>query len=225
MTAIVMSCYGQLGYTRWCMESIQRNSNGHSLAYYLVDNGSTDETYQYFATYRPNFLRRYSVNGSLSRAWNQGLRAALEDGHETICLMSNDVVVGPGWLDSTVRELAKPEKRYFIPNGNFKHETLDVDVRNALPSLQGKMQPALAAWCVTFTAEAVRTFFPIPEELTLWFGDNWIHEKLAKAGYSCWELADSCAVHFLSKTVFTTPEVHARIERDKLAWERLRQTI
>lgn len=221
--AVTMPAWNQIQYTQWTVESMIRNSKPHNVEYVFVDNGSTDEfkTYDYLASKRPSVLIRNEKNMGVSYAWNQGLKAALDLNPDIICLQSNDVLAGPNWLDSVVRELSKPEKRYFLPNGEFTdHQKFEDEVRGRLPGLSGT-KPGKSGWCLFFTPEAVRTFYPVPNELFLWYGDDYIHFVLEKAGYTRLVLNDSCAFHFVSKTIFHTPNYTDIIAKDKAAYIRI----
>ena len=203
------------------MESIIRNSGSHDVRFAFIDNGSTDGTYEFLASKNPARLIRNERNMGVSYAWNQGLYAALELKPDVVVLLNNDVIVGPRWLDPVVRELQKPEKRYFLPNGNIgKPETFDKDVLAALPSLSG-VTPARAGWCLFFTASAVKTFLPIPNELFLWFGDDYIHYKLQKAGYKCLALLECCCFHFVSRTFYATHNYDKIVHEDKAHFDRI----
>lgn len=206
---------------------MERNSKPHQVEYVLVDNGSTDATYKYLTSKKPAALIRNEKNMGVSFAWNQGLRAALEINPDVICLQSNDVVAGPKWLDPVVRELSKPEKRYFIPNGHaadgtpWKHGTFEGNAQGELDGGLTGMKRGRAGWCMFFTTEAVKLFFPVPKELFLWHGDDYIHWVLQGKGYECFVLKDCCALHFVSVTFYSTPGYTEIVERDKAHFKRI----
>ena len=221
-----MIAWNQIQYTRWCLKSVLRNSEGHDVEFHLLDNGSTDgQTYSALEGVNPVTLMRNERNESVYRGWNRVLAEALKRPYDVICLLSNDVVVGPGWLDGIAREIAKPDLRYLLPNGEWPEqvETFDETVRAALPGLVGQTKPGLAAWCMFFKPEAVRIFHPIPEDFILWYGDNYIHLALREKGYAGVAVMDCCAIHFLSKTFFATPGYTNIVEDDKRAFNILAQ--
>lgn len=226
---IAMACYNNRYYTRGFIDSVSRRSNGHQILWHLVDNGSTDGTYEYLAGLNPRFLKRLDRNDSLARAWNEALAAARTGDPDLICFANNDVKVSAGWLDPIERErsIHAGKKRYWL-----SHEVRGAEQdfegtanRNRL-EFAGQTVRVEHLLCITFfPPEAVDLFHPIPEELTLWYGDNWIDARLAKHGYELHIVKDSSVLHFLSKTVEITPGVSERIERDKKAWERIRNLV
>lgn len=226
--AVCVPCWNQVGYTRWFVESVKRNTGGeHHIQFIFLDNGSTDETYKYLRSMRRVTLLRNEQNRGVNPAWNQLLREALEEKRhgklDVICLANNDIVVGPRWLDGICEALGDPQnKSYLHANGTLSnHENFDNDVHTMLPRVQGQRMPGRAGWCLFFTPEMVRTFLPIPHELTLWFGDDWIHYKLEQAGYKCEVQLDCFALHFLSKSIEEHPEKIALVEKDREIFRRL----
>ncbi len=222
MIAICMAVHNQLHYTEQCFRSIGRNSYPYPLGFFVVDNGSSDGTWEWMNAElhgNPQMLYRNPGNDSLSASWNKALRAGLDHGADLLVLTNNDVIVGPGWLDAVVREYLKGEKTYWLPNGGLSPDNYDAQVR-AQPK-EGRTIPGRAGWCLFFTREAVQEFYPIPEQLRLWYGDDWIHWKLAKAGYTCRVAMDSYVYHFGSKTVQTRKDLQAIIDADKETYFRI----
>lgn len=224
MIAVCMIAFNQLWYTRTAVESIRKNSVGHDLELFLLDNGSTDETGSYMMSTKPTAFIRSHKNMGISWAWNKILDAALASNPEIICLAGNDIVTSKGWLDPIVREVSKNPKRYFIPNGEISDwENIDVEASRLYPARRGKTCPGRSGWCFFFTPDAVREFLPVPPELFLWYGDDYIHWKLKNAGYPCEVVLDSFVCHFLSKTImsFDSEWRNRRIAQDRDFYNRL----
>jgi GT2 family glycosyltransferase len=99
LTSIVILAHGALDQTRACLQSIERSTpEPHELI--LVDNGSKDGTREFFREYAETRSHVTVVANQSNRGFaagnNQGL--ALARGG-TICLLNNDTVVTPGWLE------------------------------------------------------------------------------------------------------------------------------
>ena len=204
------------------VESVQRNSGGHQVFFVFVDNGSTDGTSEFLAA-QPGVAKiiRNPTNVGVNPAWNQLLAEALKHAPDVICLANNDILVGPGWLDAVSQEIAKDDKRYFLPNGQFSTpNTFDQDVRNALPNLSGT-KPARAGWCMFFHPSSIPLFHPIPPEMKLWYGDDWVHHKLGRHGYRCETVLATCCLHHVSKTITGYPGMEEQVARDREAFVRL----
>lgn len=217
-----MVVHNQLFYTKQCFTSIAKNSYPYNLGFFVLDNGSSDGTWEWMNSElhgNPQRLYRNEGNESLSSAWNKVLRGGLDCGADLLVLMNNDVIVGPSWLDQVVAEYAKGDLAYWLPNGGLSPEGYDDQVR-AQPK-EGRTIPGRAGWCLFFPAQAVRIFYPIPPELKLWYGDDWIHWKLQRLGYSCRVCMDSYVYHYGSKTLETRKNIQPIIDADRETYFRL----
>lgn len=219
-------CWNQVEYTRWFVDSVRRNSWGHDVHLVLLDNGSKDETREYICGLGATTPILLPQNVGVNRAWNALLEEAVKPKYaaDTICLANNDIIVGPGWLDSIRQAFADPTNAsYFVANGVFTtgQDTFDEDVRRVRPHTLGQRVEARAGWCLFFTPDMIRLFHPIPPELILWFGDDWMHYKLEKAGLKCEAMLDCYALHFLSKSVTEYPNKVEQIAKDREAFMRL----
>lgn len=226
MIAICIPCWNQLWHTRVTCESIRRNSAGHDIKFFFVDNGSTDDTYDYLCSIAGAHIIRNATNLGCNPAWNQLLAAALAEHPTMIVLANNDIKVAPGWLDPIVRELAKNDQRYFLPNGDLHNDdTLDDDARAGAEKFAGQTLPGRGGWCIFFPPEAVKAFMPIPDALKLWYGDDYIHEVLKRKGYRCESVMDSFVLHYLSKTVEVVPNKVQIVEQDRIAFEAIMKEL
>ncbi len=128
-------------------------------------------------------------------------------------------MVGPGWLDAIVAEAAKPAKAYWLPNGALPFQNFEDQVRARVKT--GRTYYGRGGWCLFFTAEAARAWLPIPEELRLWYGDDFIHWKMKESGYQGLTVHDSYCFHFGSKTVETVGKIQHIIDADRAAYIRI----
>lgn len=219
MIAICALGWNKATFTKQWLESVARNSTGHHVELFLMDNGSTDDTAQVMQSFSPRVFVRNEQNESLYRGWNRLSERALAAGADIIILSNNDLLVGPGWLDPVAKVLQPGVKRYFLPNGGVPQD--DAGMRAAVASLGGQTTKADAGWCLMFHRDAVPLFSPIPEELQLWYGDNWIHWKLRQAGYSCESLLDCPVHHFTSTSFYSRPGYVEIVAKDREIYNRL----
>jgi len=107
LVSIIMVAYNKLELSRACIESVLRYT---SLPYelILVDNGSRDGTRNYFLALARDLTRVQAVIkprnfGAYARSF--GMEVARG---EFLCWLDNDVVVGPGWLETLMGAFADP---------------------------------------------------------------------------------------------------------------------
>jgi len=221
MIAVAMLGWNQVEYTRSAVDAIEKNSEGHDLYWVLVNNGSHDDTRNFMNSVGgKKRVIHNPENTGVTHGWNQALASALESGADVIALVNNDTLACKGWLEPVVRELAKNDKRYFLPNGNVRIDHLEEDAARLVRDEAGKTSPGRSGWCLFFRPEAVRLFHPIPEAMRLWYGDDYIHWVLQeKHGYRCQTLHDSCVYHYVSKSFYAYKGYADQVARDKAAFE------
>jgi len=96
ITSIIIPVHGQPGYTERCLSSVKRHTKDYEVI--LVDNGSDAQTRQVLRKSGYRIIRN-SINRGFPAAVNQGILASRG---KRICLLNNDTVVTPGWLEEMV---------------------------------------------------------------------------------------------------------------------------
>src|SRR6266581_3045878 len=103
LVSIVIPCCGMLDYTKLCIPSVLRHSR-EPFELIFLDVGSLDGTAEYIAGLRDGLASRLRVE--VSRAATdldigEACQAALKLAHgEFVCLLNNDTVVTPRWLEA-----------------------------------------------------------------------------------------------------------------------------
>jgi GT2 family glycosyltransferase len=104
---LVMSVFGRLPLTRACLDSLGRTTEPFRLA--VIDNGSTDDTPDFFARFPypyPLRFERNETNRPVIAALNRAWRLAET---EYICILHNDTeMLEPTWLTRLLAPLADP---------------------------------------------------------------------------------------------------------------------
>jgi GT2 family glycosyltransferase len=110
---IVIPCFNLWNqYTKRCLDSI-RTSHSHRIV--LVDNGSTDETFQEASRLiGPSFVyRRNESNSGTCKAWNWGISRSFEDAADAnlALVLNNDVLLHPECIDRLVARMDRGDDR------------------------------------------------------------------------------------------------------------------
>lgn len=76
---------------------------------YIVDDASPDWDYGWPVLFQsPSIdVLRFTENGGLTRSWNHGIRQAVADGCEYVCVTNSDVIFSPGWFAPIAEALEK----------------------------------------------------------------------------------------------------------------------
>jgi len=155
---IIIVTWNAVDYTKACIESIRKYTS-YPYLLTVVDNGSTDGTLEYLRS-------EHEVN-LIANKENLGYGQAIVQGYEfrptpLICVMNNDVVVSPGWLESLV-SIAKKDPEIGIlgplrPAGFCLHPYSGRSTHVVLKETRGREIPPPEEWlrrfCAPYTYEA-----------------------------------------------------------------------
>lgn len=199
--AITFACYGQVDYTRQCIDSMVRHGTPLDRVV-VVDNGSPDDTREYLATV-PLGGRIYNRdNMGCGVAWNQGALALQAD---WTVVMNNDVVVTPGWLDGLLEAAGREDLKVVSPA--LIEGALDYDLEAFVAGTGARMRSAVRhgarhAVCMAIHRcvwDQVGYFRATPR---LWgYEDTLFFHELALAGIRTGVVGSSWLHHFGSITL------------------------
>lgn len=147
---IVVVTWNALEYTKKCLDSIRAyTSYPHTIT--VIDNASTDTTLDY--------LRKEKDINLVVNKENVGYGGAIVQGFEAkttpfVCVMNNDIVVSPGWLDSMVETMEANPRLGLLgtlrPAGFCVHPFADEDTREVLKETRGDVLPSPEEWLARF---------------------------------------------------------------------------
>lgn len=123
---IFLATYNQFELTKLCLESIFQNTDDVTREIFLIDNGSTDGTYEYFRNDSRVKLIRLVENVTLLPALQVFYESHLDSGRFWM-YMNNDVVVTPRWA-SLMLDCIKSDPRIAmaVPITNRTDPTLSM---------------------------------------------------------------------------------------------------
>lgn len=124
--AIIIVNYNGEKDTNELLNSLDKiKTDGNSLEIYIIDNGST-KNIDYSEKSFPCHYQRNKTNVGFAVANNQGIKEALKNGADYICLLNNDTTVDPNFLHSVISSFEKDDKIgiispkiYFYPGREF----------------------------------------------------------------------------------------------------------
>ncbi len=237
--SVIVVTFGNLTFTRKCLDSLDRFSNWPDLEVIVVDNGSQDGTPEYLGSWcRASDSRRVILNPEnrgFAAACNQGLAAATGD---YLILLNNDTYVTPGWVRGLLTHLRADSGIGLVGpvTNNIGNEArIDIDYadmeqmarrsRRYTAAHAGSVLelPTLAFFCVAMTRATYEQVGPLDEAFEIgFFEDDDYCRRINQAGLRCVCAEDVFVHHHLSAS-FDQMDAESRtalFERNKLVYEK-----
>ncbi len=216
--AITFACYGQVDYTRQCVESMVRHGTPLDRLV-VVDNGSKDDTRDYLAALALGGRIYNADNLGCGVAWNQG---ALALQAEWTIVINNDVLVSANWIENLIGAAQRSNLRVISPA--MVEGPLDYDFETFAPDASSRMQDALRrGWCHAVCLAIHRSvwmdigyFQPVPK--LLGYEDTLFFHEMDKAGIAGATTGASWLHHYGSMTQSAMKQERGLRERDHLGF-------
>jgi len=106
LVSVILLAFNHVDYTKLCVESLYRYTSHINFELITINNGSTDETEQFFNTLPNQKKINFTHNVGADTSVNEGLKVA--EGKYTVFL-TNDLVLTPHWLDNLLKCLESDE--------------------------------------------------------------------------------------------------------------------
>ncbi|HEX2985691.1 MAG TPA: glycosyltransferase family 2 protein [Caproiciproducens sp.] len=214
LVSIVLVAFNHLDYTRLCINSLLRYTSQINYELILVNNGSSDETEEYFRNIPDAVKLTFPKNVGAARAVNFGFHLA--NGRYTLFL-SSDLVLTYHWLDNLLTCIESDERIGMVvpvcgassnnQQVNLNYQSLEEMQRMAIeynasnPSLWEERMKLVAYTCLFRTAE-LRQMGGFDEDFSSGsYGDDALSFRYRRAGYKLILAGDTYVHHFGSVTL------------------------
>lgn len=202
----------------------------HPVDIILCANGADYDVLELMHQYKVAFPHKVSVwieptNIGVNPIWNKFVKHFLNTDYTHIGIMNSDIILQHQWLEylEECDCCADMTDTVIIPVEVDKDKVKEsIDICGVHVQLVTEGTNGIFIW---LTKEQARIAFPIPEDIKIWFGDNWIHEKLRRAGHPTVIHHNFRAFHQGSVTIQSVGGVSELIEQDKVAWEKVKLMI
>ncbi len=144
--SVIIPVFNKLDVTKKCLSSIQESNKDGSYEIVIVDNGSSDETEQFFSNDKRIKYIRNNENLGISKACNTGADAAAGD---IFCFMHNDVFVHQeNWIAAMSAFIVKTAQAGVVglygaktirKDGSFRGKSIVHAIRGK-PSIRGNSE-------------------------------------------------------------------------------------
>lgn len=211
---IYMATYNQLELTKLCLDSIFQNTTDVSYELYLIDNGSSDGTYEYFKNDSRIKLIRLEENTGLLLALHIFYESGLDNGKFWM-YMNNDVLATPRWASNMLKCIkSDPSIGSVLPVTNRTAAFACIEVPFGLYNVEDVQKfgeqynvsnPKLwQDWLIYYgfvllTRPSVRRKFGYHEDcfyFSFYYSDGDIIMSQTKAGYRAVQARDTYIHHF-----------------------------
>ena len=189
----------------------------------LIDNGSEPRVKSLIEAYRHRdnvVIYSFPENVYVNPAWNMAIDFFLQNGEFThIAIMNSDLILYRDWY----KHLETALINNFIP---LPIVTQDRDLLNAShESIVTEFGPPITVdggtpgIFICLNREMVEKVGLIPEDIKVWFGDQYIYTILREIGYKT--ITEPCLLcyHYWSQNVQKVKGIGEIIENDKRKWE------
>jgi hypothetical protein len=193
------------------IEDCIKSSYSQADDFLIIDNGSN--------LLAKNIIEPYQkivneTNIYVNSAWNQIMKYFLESDNDYLIIQNSDLLLREGSIDV------------------IRNVDIDAEKVNILVHLVDKFSEnpsdeifdlgdGMAGVMIVLDKKMCEMVYPIPDDLKLWYGDNWIYCKLQKAGYKFHIYKAIEGMHAVSKSVnyLSESERGPIIDSDKNLWE------
>lgn len=154
-------------------------------------------------------------NTGVNYSWNRGLQIA-DFTEDDLMLINDDIVFKPGFFTKTQEVIDKfPQYNVFCPittNSYFEFEKHFFTSEKRYVRMKKR-----AGWAFTIRYKALRFIKPIPKELFLFFGDDWIWSFTG----GMWLMDQANMIyHEVGKTMKTNPELRKMLNQERQIYSR-----
>jgi len=191
MISVLVVNLNNLEFTKNCVNDLMLQDCEFNLT--IIDQNSSEEgTKEYFSTLPSNieFIQN-GQNTHLNQLWNWFV---MKSNTPYICLLNNDVRIAPNFLSSAIQVFEKE------PNVGFvNHVSNNKDYQEWSNTLDYKIieTPYRQGWDPIFRKEC---YNQIPQELSFFYGDDYIYSKLYSSGMKGAYVLNSPMIHFERST-------------------------
>jgi len=211
---LIIVTYNQLEYTKGCIASIEKNTPyPHRII--VVDNASGEDTLAYLRALEKEqriVLIANTVNEGWVKAVNRGIASS---DAEYVCVMNNDLICYPGWLDEMVR-VAKMDPKIGLVNPEWELPKRypfgrEIYIRTVIRAGAGKYIETdwARGFCFLITRALLRRIGGFDLEFSPGYYDDWDYSVRAiKSGFIVARAHGAFVWHFKNITYLSVGNKH-----------------
>ena len=129
---VTIQAFNRLEKTRRCVESVLENTKDVDYELILFDNGSTDETLEYFKSIPHEKKKIIHITKNIGAGYPISVLSLIDIG-KFVCLLANDLIVTPNWLENMLACMKSDPKIGMVnpvSNNTSNLQSLDLPYKN-----------------------------------------------------------------------------------------------
>jgi glycosyltransferase involved in cell wall biosynthesis len=213
---------------RECLDSIVSRPNIDVLCF---DNGADQDVKDVIEEYKRNYaIMSMSVpqNIFVNPAWNRILEVFIAQTDYTHCvLLNSDIIMNTSWSNILPKLLDLYPNDIILPvvttNKLLVHDRISSDLTEDNPIT--RVFEGTPGVFICLNREQALVAYPIPEQIKVWYGDEYIYTLLRNIGYATLISDKLVAFHHGSETLKRVEGISEILEADKQAWTNLVEPI
>lgn len=213
---VAIPCLYGVDHTR---EAINSVINKPDVDLLLIDNGAeqgvkilienTKSTGNLYTIHNPE-------NIYVNPAWQQAINCFLGGTWDYLIIMNSDIIMHKEWDKVLKNWWTNNPEDILIPVMTQDKNFADFNKRTSYGLEVSEGTPGVF---ITLSRKQAEIINPLPSELKVWFGDNWIYEILRGCGYKTIVVGNLLSYHYWSQNVQKVAGISELIEEDKRQWE------
>ena len=189
--SVIIPVHNRLEMTKGCVECIGEKNPGYLYEIIIIDNGSTDETGDFFSRATTVVYHRNESNLGISEALNQGAHLAR---HDIFCFLHNDVFIHEkDWMKKVSNFFSQNTMKGVVgfygakcirKDGTFRGKTI-IHAKKDSPIIKKHVEQVAVVdgLCMCVKRKAFEDAGGFDDRFTIHFYDKDISMKCLKAGY------------------------------------------
>ena len=218
---VAIPCLFNAEATRNAIQSVCNKPNVDLL---LIDNGSPADVKHVIHYFKNLYANIHFIanptNVFVNPVWNQIMYFFLQKPeYDYLIIMNSDLVMQKNWAEVCIKRWEVNPDDMLLPiiqESQILPESVNIEYAEATEVFEGT--PGVF---ITLNREQAHIVYPIPSEIKIWFGDNFIFDILRGLKTKTVIPKNLLSFHYWSQSVQRVEGISEMIENDKVQWEQV----
>jgi glycosyltransferase involved in cell wall biosynthesis len=220
MITVVIPTYNQINYTNELFESINKNIIKPKRII-LIDDCGTDKVYKIVKKYKNlniTFIR-HETNKGLNYSWNEGINLSTTP---ITSILNNDIVLNKYFFKKIIDSYYIKDWTLICPFTVKTKKEIELSKDEILIFKEiGKRE----GWCWTGKTSYLNKILPIPSNLKMYFGDDYIFFRIKNDKLPALKIMNNFVYHYGGATVGITQSCSGLREKERYQWNKYKENF